>query len=181
MIIGLTGTNGSGKDTIADYLKEKGFTFYSLSEGIRDSLRAQGKECSRENCIAEGNRLRTEFGPGALGIRVAEKIQKNNEENVAVVSVRNVKEIEAIKALPSCIMVFVDAPIEDRFARISKRGEERDQETFEEFKRKEEIEMQGTDAHVQQLGMCKAAADVVIMNDGTLEDLYQKVDGLIKS
>ena len=179
MIIGLTGTNGSGKDTVADYLKEKNFSFHSLSDAIRDELRSQNSELTRENLIAAGNRLRQESGPGVLALRVAKKIQDNKEENVVVVSVRNVKEIAVLKELSDCMMVFVDAPIELRYERISQRGSERDNESFEEFKHKEELEMGGTDEHVQQLGLCKEAADVVISNEGSLRDLHQKVEALI--
>lgn len=179
MIIGLTGTNGAGKDTIADYLKEKNYSFHSLSDAIRDELRANGQELTRENLIVAGNRLRTDFGPGVLAQRVASKIQQKHETNVAVVSVRNVKEIEILKQLPDCLMVFVDAPIKLRFERIKARGSERDNESFEEFQRKEEIELKGTDAHVQQLGLCRDAADVVITNEGTYADLYKKVEELL--
>jgi len=38
MIIGLTGKNASGKGEIARFLQERGFTFMSLSDVLRDEL-----------------------------------------------------------------------------------------------------------------------------------------------
>ena len=38
MIIGLVGKNGAGKGEIAQFLQEIGFTYYSLSDVLRDSM-----------------------------------------------------------------------------------------------------------------------------------------------
>ena len=160
MILGLTGTNGSGKDTVADFLvKEKGYAFHSLSDAIRDSLKTQNKESTRENCIQEGNRLREEGGPGVLGELIAGKVRAQNPDNAVIVSIRNLKELEVLRSLPGFRFVFVDAPIELRFERISARGDERDKETFESFKEKEDRELAGEADTVQQLGKCRDAAD----------------------
>ena len=47
MVIGLTGTNGAGKTSGADYLRELGFQYLSLSDEIRldwaDYSSAQGE------------------------------------------------------------------------------------------------------------------------------------------
>ncbi|MYB53186.1 MAG: AAA family ATPase, partial [Acidobacteriia bacterium] len=55
MIIGLTGTNGSGKTVACELLQRKGFQFYSLSDVIREELAEKGLAANRENLIAEGN------------------------------------------------------------------------------------------------------------------------------
>ncbi|MBI2338979.1 MAG: AAA family ATPase, partial [Deltaproteobacteria bacterium] len=69
MIIGLTGKNGSGKGEVAKLLTSSGFIYYSLSDVLRDELKKQGKEVTRENLIEIGNRLRTEGGPSVLADR----------------------------------------------------------------------------------------------------------------
>ena len=58
MIIGLTGKNGSGKGTVAEILKSRGFQYYSLSDSLRDELNRQKKNINRETLIETGNRLR---------------------------------------------------------------------------------------------------------------------------
>ena len=39
MIIGITGSYASGKDTVASILQEKGFIHYSLSDILREELK----------------------------------------------------------------------------------------------------------------------------------------------
>ena len=176
MIIGLTGTNGSGKDALADYLKEKGFSYHSLSDIIRDELRKKNLELTREHHIKQGNDLRKTFGPGILGKKVADKIRKSGNKDSVVVSIRNLNELQELRKLPEFHFIFVDAPVKMRYERTVKRASQRDKENFEEFKQKEEIEMKGTVDHVQQLGLCKKKADKIIINDGTLEQLYKQIE-----
>jgi dephospho-CoA kinase len=63
MIIGITGPNASGKDTVADILEEKGFIHYSLSDILREELKKSNKEEIRKNLIKIGNELRKKIWP----------------------------------------------------------------------------------------------------------------------
>ena len=74
MIIGLTGKNASGKGEVANYLKSKGFIYYSLSDVIREEATKRGLEHSRENLINLGNELREKFGPKHLAQQISSKI-----------------------------------------------------------------------------------------------------------
>ncbi len=58
MIIGLVGRNAAGKGEAANYLKSKGFVYYSLSDAIREEAAKRGLEHSRDNLINLGNELR---------------------------------------------------------------------------------------------------------------------------
>ncbi|MCJ7582348.1 MAG: AAA family ATPase, partial [Candidatus Aminicenantes bacterium] len=58
-IIGLTGTNGSGKGAAAEYFISKGYAFFSLSDVIREELKKDGCEPTRDNLIRKGNELRS--------------------------------------------------------------------------------------------------------------------------
>ena len=51
MIIGLTGTNGSGKGTVAEFLKQEGFRYHSLSDELRGVLHQQQVEITLPNLI----------------------------------------------------------------------------------------------------------------------------------
>jgi len=53
IIIGITGTNASGKDTAADFFKAQGFNIFSLSDILREEARRRDLAISRENLIAE--------------------------------------------------------------------------------------------------------------------------------
>lgn len=172
-LIGLTGTNGAGKGEVAAYLKKKGYAYVSLSDIIRDELKRRGLEPSRDNLIACGNELREKYGPDVLARRAAEKITGPT----VIDSIRNSKEVEYLRSLGNFILIAVDAPVEIRFERAKKRGRNESASTLEEFKQKEELEKSNQE-NGQQLDACMKLADITIINDGTLEELWHKLEEL---
>jgi dCMP deaminase len=177
MIIGLSGTNSSGKDTVAEYLQGAGFTVVSLSDILRDEMRKRGIEINRENMIETGNLLEEEWGAGSLA-KIAIK-EYGNKRKLVISSIRKPAEIDFLKKNPDFKFIFVDAPIEMRYERILKRKREGEEKiTLEEFKRQEEIEMSGQSS--QNLGYCKEKADLILINDKTVEELLAKVKTIIE-
>ncbi len=172
-LIGLTGTNGAGKGEVAGFLRKKGYGYVSLSDVIREELQARGLEASRDNLISCGNELRERFGPDILARRVATRIQGPT----VIDSIRNAAEVAFLRSLGDFILVAVDAPLELRFERTRKRGRNESASTLEEFRRKEEQE-KSTRESGQQLEICLGLADLVIINDGSLQDLWKKLEEL---
>ncbi len=170
-LIGLTGTNAAGKGTVALYLKSKGYEVFSLSDVIREHLRKRGREITRDNLIAAGNSLRRRYGADIL----ARRVMKNVRSKAVIDSIRNIREVAFLRKQPGFILAAVDAPVELRFARAKKRGRHESASMLEEFAAKEREEMAGG-RDGQQLRRCLEAADVTIVNDGTLAELRKKVD-----
>ncbi len=177
MIIGLTGENCAGKSTIAEYLMRKGFYYYSLSDIIREEVKAEGKAVTRENLIRKGNELREKFGPGILGKKLAQKIQ--GDRNYAVDSIRNPAEVEELRKLGRFFLFHVTAPAEVRFERIRARDREEDPQTFEAFLEIEKLEMENAEKTKQNLKGTFALAERTILNDGDLNELHDKVDSAL--
>lgn len=177
MIIGLTGENCAGKSTIAEYLKTKSFYYYSLSDAIREEVRAEGKQITRENLIKKGNELREKHGPGALGKRIAEKIQE--DKNYVIDSIRNPAEVEELKKLGRFFLFYVTAPSETRFERIKSRQREEDPQTYDAFAQIEKMEMENTDKTKQNLKGTFVLADKKLTNDGSFSDLDDRIDALL--
>lgn len=184
MIIGITGTNGSGKDTVADFLIEKlGWSHFSLSDELRKISKEKNIEPTRDNLIALGRNIRETHGLDYLSQRIL-KVTKNN---FVVTSIRNPAEIEPFKKSDKFMLIAVDAPVEMRYQRVISAGKSRfghkireETMSLEEFKKKEQIEMHGTGAE-QQLHTLINMADTKIENNGTIEELKHKVDELLKS
>lgn len=179
MIIGLTGSYAAGKDTAADYLVKKGYKYHSLSDIIRDVLRKQGLEITRENLINFGNNIRVEFGPGELARRTIALIKSNNEENSVIVSIRNPEEVKILRTNPYFRLWYVDAPIKLRYDRTVKRQRSDDFSSYEDFVKKEQSE-NSSDPNAQQLNKVAGMADVTLVNDSTLENFYEKIDQHLK-
>lgn len=182
MIIGLTGKNASGKGEAANYLKEKGFIYYSLSDVIREEATKRGLEHSRDVLIRLGNESREKYGPSYLAKQTNKKIKqqgKNKNQNFVIDSIRSPFEAKELMKNKGFVLVGIDAPIELRFKRLLERNRLGDAKTLDEFKQQEQRENLNSDTN-QQIDATFGMADEVIMNDGTLEELYKKIDELLK-
>ncbi len=177
LVIGITGRNCAGKDSAAESLVRRGFERHSLSDVLREELRARGEAITRPALIAVGNELREHEGPGVLARRVQAMMKT---ERVALVSVRNPAEVECLRELPNFFLLGVDAPLEVRFARESGRARESAPATLDEFKALEERE-NTADPNAQQLDATMALADHVVVNDGTLEQFEERVAAFVNA
>ncbi len=172
-IIGLTGTNASGKTEVAEYLKRQGFAYYSLSDILREEATRRGLDHSRQSLIKLGNSLRKKHGAGILAKMVKEKLKRG----VFVIdSIRNPKEIEELRMPPADFLLLgIDAPVEIRFKRALKRGRAGEGKTLEQFIENERLE-NSKNKESQQLSKCLKMADKLIINDGTKKELYRKIE-----
>ena len=177
MIIGLTGTNGSGKTIVADYLKSKGFAFHSLSDEIREELRRQGPEATRERLIEMGNQLRAEYGPAVLAERIKTKLRP--DRNYVIDSIRNPYEIESLRATGDFHLLGLDAAQQTRYERVQQRGGPRAPASLEEFVEQEERELHSDNPASQQLRACFDLADETVRNDSTIEELNKRIDAIV--
>ncbi len=171
MIIGLTGPNASGKGEVAKYLKSKGFRYHSLSDVVRIEVSKMGLGPTRQNLIEAGNKLRKEFGPAVL----AERIIPNLKDKDIADSIRTLEEIRAFRRFPDFILWGIDAPVKLRFERARLRRRPGEARTISDFMKKEEQE-NADDPNAQQLNRCLAMADILIINDSSLEKLYKKIE-----
>jgi dephospho-CoA kinase len=172
-LIGLTGTNGAGKGEAAAYFQAKGYAYFSLSDVIRDELRGRGQAVSRDNLIRTGNELRERFGPEVLARRTVAKIKAG--ERAVIDSIRNLREIAYLRAQGDFVLLAIDAPMATRFARVAARGRDVSAGDLETFRRKEDEERRGGTAG-QQIEACLAAADRLIVNDGTIPEFHRKLE-----
>ncbi len=168
--VGLTGPNASGKGEVARYLGETGFSRHSLSDVVREEATRQGLDHSRGSLIQVGTWLRERFGGGVL----AERLAGGLSEKSVVDSIRTPGEIEVLRRLAGFHLLGIDAPVEVRFERSKARGRTGDGASLEDFVRDEERE-QGGAGPGQQLRTCLSLADVIISNDGTIEELRRRV------
>ncbi len=182
MIVGLTGKNASGKGEVANYLKSKGFIYYSLSDVIREEASKRGLEHSRDNLIKLGNELREKFGPSYLAQQINRKLKNqlknNSKQNFVVDSIRSPFEAKELMKNKNFILVGIDAPIELRFKRLLERNRLGDAKTLEEFKKQEQRENLKSDTN-QQLDATFGMVNKIIVNDDTLEALHIKIDKLL--
>ena len=92
MIICLTSLARAGKDTFADYLVDKyGFIKLNMSDVLRDELKAQGKEGTKEEMSLLGDEWRKLNGMDVVMKRTLEKAKQYDK--VIITGVRSIEEL----------------------------------------------------------------------------------------
>jgi len=185
MIVGIVGKIAAGKTTAARFLEERGFCRVSCSEPLMDLLThnvsdyswvpelPERAEPTRERLIELGKYLKEKYG-GDILIRLALD-KKRHCERVAIDGVRSREEVNAIKRLGGKV-IYVEAGPEIRFERLMRRkaGKDRDIRSFEDF-----MAMDDAEERLYHTSELKGMADYVIVNEGTLEELREKVERII--
>lgn len=180
MIIGLTGSLAAGKGIVSDFLKKKGYAYFSLSNELREIAKEKNIKLTRENLQNLGNQLREKKGAEVLAKLVYDKIT-NQKYNDAIIidGIRNPAEVRELRKLNNYFLISVDAPQEIRFKRMVERNRESDPKTLESF-----LKLDARDKGIgeketgQGVGKCMAMADYLLINDGTVEQFNEKIDKL---
>jgi len=174
LIIGLTGEKLAGKGTTAAYLAEKyNAKVFRFSQVLDDILARLYRPISREDQIKLGLCLRQNFGEGILALTLLKDVRKEDSDLIVVDGMRMPEEGKLFGALPNFLLVYITAPIETRFKRIAGRDEKVDEKnmSFEKFKEIEEQSLTET-----SIKLLAKKAKVKIENNGTFEELYQKIE-----
>jgi dCMP deaminase len=177
MIIGLTGKNGSGKGEAANFLKERGFHYYSLSDALREEAQKRGKEITRDVLVALGNELRETEGPGCLAERIFSKLDP--EKHYIIDSIRHPAEVQVFRRRKDFTLIRVQAPDRLRFERLRQRGRESDPQSWEDFQALEAKEAKSGVKTDQQLDQTIKLANVQIDNNGPLKELHEKAKHVV--
>lgn len=187
VIFGLSGTNGSGKDTVGIMLAERhGFLYVPVSDFLREEAKKRGLPIEREVLRTISAEWRRESGMGVLVDKSVELFNKEpgRYKGIVAVPMRNVGEAEHIHKLGGKL-IWVDADPKIRYERIRKRlRTTEDEKTFEEFLAEEEAEMhQSGDAATLNLSGVKDISDIFLENNGSdinaFKDVAEKALGFV--
>jgi len=185
-IIGIAGTNGSGKDSLAHILRDDyGWFFVSASTDlIIPELEKQGRPLERHEMAALTTEWRQKEGMGAVINHALSfyKAQGKEYPGLVIGSLRHPGEAQRVHELGGTV-IWVDADPKVRYERIySRRQGDKDQKTYEQFLSEEQAEMvhSGDKATLNMAGV-KDAADSVIENNSSLEALKASVEKLLNN
>ena len=177
IILGFVGDLAAGKGTVAKYLQEKYHcNTYRFSTMLRDILDRIYIVQSRENLQLISKVLRENFGQDVMSTVIAKDVELDNNELVIVDGIRRPTDIAYLQNLLGFHLIYVTAQTKTRWERMTKRQENPDEKdkTFEQFLLDEQAE---ADILIKELGN---KAEKTINNDGTVEELYNKIENIIK-
>jgi dephospho-CoA kinase len=172
MIIGIGGTNGAGKDTVAQLLVEKyGYLFVGATEMFLDELSKRGWPTDREHKAKLSAEWRREMGMAAIvdkAMAVYEQKPAGQYKGLVVGSLRHPGEADRVHELQGLVL-WIDADPEVRYRRITSvdrgRGLE-DNKSFEDFLTDEKREMTPSgDGATLNMSAVKERADKTLWNN----------------
>ncbi|MES2014543.1 MAG: AAA family ATPase [Patescibacteria group bacterium] len=177
MILGITGTIGAGKGTVASYLAKKGFRHISVSTFLTEEAERRGVGVTRVVCREIANEYRR--GDSTALLRAVLDGYDSTKENIVVEALHTVPEVSYVHQLGGKV-ISVDAPLSIRYERIQSRGGEKDHVSREEFLREQNRQMVSENQDENNLVAAIATADFHIENAEISEGLFKQIDDILE-
>lgn len=176
IVIGLVGETGSGKDTVAHYLKRRyDVDMLRFGRPLKKALDLFFDKSSKEDQAWLYHMFKERFGEDVLHKGVVRYVSQHNGI-MCVNGMRMMMDLEFIRSFENSYIMYVTADQKLRWKRVTSRGEKSDDdqtlEEFKEFESKSETE--------KAIPMIGKDSDFVIKNEGSMDDLLWQVDDAMK-
>jgi dephospho-CoA kinase len=169
------GMPGSGKSIGATVAKELKIPVCVMGDVVREEVTHQQLPHSPQSLGKVMLELREQFGDAIIAERCIDKIQQFSSPHVVIDGARSEPELRAFQQAFDCvIIVAVHASPKIRFQRLQKRGRADDAFTKEVFNERDARELD------IGLGRIFTQADVMLVNEGNLEELKAHVRVIFK-
>jgi len=184
-IIAIVGMPGSGKTEAANFFVSKGFQFIRLGQLTLDEVLKRGLEPGEASEKPIREELRKKHGMAAFAILNFPKIDEMlKKSNVVVDGLYSWEEyLEFKEKYPNIIVLAINASPETRYERLTKRKWDRKKDpemknrsySMEDAKARDKAQLENL-----HTGPPIAMADITVVNEGTIKDLYKEVDKVMK-
>jgi dephospho-CoA kinase len=171
-IIAFTGMPHSGKSEAVRIAKGKGIPVIRMGDMIWDETKNRGLELTDKNVGKIANDMREKHGKNIWARRTVDVIKKLNERKYIVIDgIRNIEEIQYFKKelCNDMVIITIDASKELRKKRALSRGRTDDSTSIKKIEERDKRELGWG------LGDVIASADIIISNEGTLEELRKQI------
>lgn len=177
-MVGAVGRNGSGKDTLVRYLKERcGMAVLSLGDVVRGLAHLEEDLPTRDNLHEISQKYREKYGNDFFVKGIITEIDRKSLKKVGVTGIRTPADVDLLRKRYGSDFLLVYVQVENpeiRFARIKQRASIRDVQSYEDFLAQERAEKD-----LFRMNETIQRADVTIANAGTMEDFHREIDQLI--
>ncbi|URN49640.1 nucleoside monophosphate kinase [Methanobrevibacter sp. TLL-48-HuF1] len=173
-IMGISGLPGSGKSLVSEIATKKGAVVVSMGDIIREEAKKRG-ESSKETAT----NLRKEHGKYIVAQLTIEKIKQMIEDKLAttiiVEGIRSPFEVKMFKEnFDNFIILSIFANPAIRFKRLQERNREDDSKNYEDFLKRDQMELDFG------IGTVISLSDKIIINEKDLESYEKEINEFLK-
>jgi uncharacterized protein YprB with RNaseH-like and TPR domain/predicted nuclease with RNAse H fold/dephospho-CoA kinase len=168
-VVGISGAIGSGKSTVANYLKDNGFISCRFSQVLENILKEKNKEINRSNLQQLGKKIHKVPGQRWLGKKLIEKLPKG--KNIVIDGLRFLEDhtLMVENFGPSFVHVHIETSFEEREHRI--KGKSIENISLRESQKNP------VETEVLKL---KNLADHIISNNEAISQCYAQLNNILK-
>ncbi|MCD6474064.1 MAG: flagellar hook-basal body complex protein FliE [Thermoplasmata archaeon] len=171
--IAFTGMPGAGKSEAVKVAEEMGINVIKMGDVVRKEAKKKGLALTDENLGGLADEMRKKHGKEIWAKKCLEELK--GKDIVVIDGIRNIEEVEVFRQhIKNFILVAIHASPKIRYERIARRRRTDDTESIEKMKEREKRELSWG------LGDVIAMADIVIINEGDLEEFREKIKKLLK-
>jgi len=199
-VVVLTGMPASGKGELAAAAEKRGCLVKRMGDFIWEETERRGLEKTPQNVGGTADGMRREYGPAVWAQRTLDwldremKVHERRKKNIndvggeardrrelppAVIidGSRSLAELDRFRETLGAALrvVAVHASPDTRFERMKARGRTDDSDLREVFDARDRRELEWG------IGSLIALADVMLLNEGTLEELRREIEKLLDS
>jgi dephospho-CoA kinase len=171
-IIAFTGMPFSGKSEAVKIAKEQKIPVIRMGDMVWEETKKQNLELNDKNVGTIANNMRKKYGMDIWAKKTIEKIKQIKNTNILVIDgVRNLEEVETLKKKLGDDFLLVAIQVSDklRYKRAMNRNRKDDSKDLAKIKERDNREISwGLDTVI-------ASADMIISNEGSLEELHNKI------
>ena len=173
-MIAILGMPGAGKGVASEAAKRLGLEVLVLGDVIREETERRGLQPTPENVGSVMLQVRSEEGPAVVAKRLMPKIEASASETLIVEGIRSEEEVRELRLKCDVVTVGIHASPKTRFKRLLARGRSDDPKTWDTFYERDSREL--------NVGLCRviALADILLLNEGTIEELQSSFETAIK-
>ncbi|MEM3364536.1 MAG: AAA family ATPase [Candidatus Micrarchaeia archaeon] len=179
-VICVTGMRGGGKTVFGGIARSMGLPIYEMRTIVVEMMEKESIEISNRNIREYAKSIREQFGKDVVAKKMVERIGNTHTKDdvIVIVGIRGMYETRTFREAfgeKNVILLAIYAPPKLRYERlVKKEAGIKENNSYEEFLWSDEMEL--------GFGVAKAIAlaDVMIVNDGTIEEYTENCRKIIR-
>lgn len=169
--IAFTGLPGSGKSEAVAIAERQGWTVIRIGDAVRAEAKRRDMRPTDEHLGRIADERRRQEG---MDVWARRSLPDEPGDTIVVDGIRNIEEVAFFRQeLADFLLVAIHASPDTRYRRLQQRGRSDDSLSREALKKRDERELGWG------LGSVVAMADMVVVNEGSLDELRGQVTALL--